>query len=275
LEIEADYRILNISKGRGLFRTIYVPGDEFKGELKSYLPYLLQRNLELDEHRACHAFVKGRNWATNALQHIGYEHSISLDLRDFFDSIRPDHVEGKIQKHVINKCFVDGAPRQGLPTSPLIANIALVECDNKIIAAMEQLTGNFAYTRYADDICISVDDKKTIAKAKYIVTTVLTGYGFELNVKKTRVQHQSNGRRIITGIGVDKDGLHPTRKTIKNLRAATHQKNVNALDGLVEWSNRKLQGHSKQKQRKTNRPLVNPSHVPCQYGGEVGLTGIY
>lgn len=118
---------------------------------------------------------------TNALQHMGYQHTISLDLRDFFDSVRADHVQGKINYEVIRNCFIDGAPRQGLPTSPLIANIAMISSDEKIIDSLDVHSSRFAYSRYADDICISVDDEKDILKAKHIVSSVLSSQGFELN----------------------------------------------------------------------------------------------
>ena len=271
MEVHDEYRICKIPKGRRSFRTIYIPSERLKDELRVHLPYLLHRNLTLDTHRACQAFIKGRNCVTNALQHVGYKHTVSLDLRDFFDSVRPDHVEGKIAYEVIKKCFIDSAPRQGLPTSPLIANIALISCDEKIIKAIEQQSCPFAYTRYADDICISLDDEKVIPKVNHIVSSVLTSQGFELNMRKTRIQHQANGRRIITGIGVDNEGLHPTRATRKKLRAAMHQENWSSALGLVEWSKCKLPGHSKRRAKDSYRHAIDSKIVSCSCCGEDDL----
>ena len=41
---------------------------------------------------------------------------------------------------------------------------------------------------------------------------------------------------IITGVAIDDKGAHPTRKTLKKIRAAKHSGNNKSLYGLLEWS---------------------------------------
>ncbi|MBO1996760.1 hypothetical protein J4714_12815 [Staphylococcus epidermidis] len=81
-----------------------------------------------------------------------------MDLENFFDSIKPSMVSKYINEDVIEKCFIDGAPRQGLPTSPAISCLAFISCDNKIIESIGKISDDIKYTRYADDLCLSFND---------------------------------------------------------------------------------------------------------------------
>lgn len=266
-----EYRVSSIPKGNGRTRLVYIPGAEYKIRLRSHLPRLLSTLKELDSEGVCHAFVKERNCATNAMQHIGYRYSISLDIKDFFDSVRINHVKGLISPHIIQDCFIDGAPRQGLPTSPLIANIALVEADKNILKALRLLKTPVSYTRYADDMTISFDDKKAMAKIIAIVKKVLAAEGFALNQGKTRIQASANGRVIITGIGVDSTGIYPTRVTKRKLRAAIHQKKWGSAIGLAEWSLCKLPGSGAKRALESYRRTIRNRITRCRFCGENGL----
>ena len=64
--------------------------------------------------------------------------------------------------------------------------------------------------------------------------------GLKINERKTNLQDSKNGKVIITGIAVDKNGICATRRTKKKARAAIHQKNLSSLRGLIEWSKCKL-----------------------------------
>ena len=39
-----------------------------------------------------------------------------------------------------------------------------------------------------------------------------------------------------TGVGVDNNGVYPSRKTLRKIRAAKDQSNYSSLSGLLEWS---------------------------------------
>ncbi len=150
---------------------MFVPSDPFKKHLKKHLPDLLNIFYKYVLHdNICHAFLPNKNCVTNAEQHIGFKYNLSVDIENFFDSIKPCHVDKKIPENIIEDCFIDDAPRQGLPTSPLISNIALIEIDNEIIARVSKFTDDFVYTRYADDISISFNYSHLLFKAKSLMT---------------------------------------------------------------------------------------------------------
>ena len=263
--MEQSYTITKVPKGNS-YRVLYKPCDSYKNELKKLLPELLKihKNLEAEQYVA-HAFIPGRNCVTNASCHLGFNYTISIDLKDFFDSIAMEHVEQYLSTEIIEKCFIKGAPRQGLPTSPLIANIAMIDIDHLIISELSKHTSELSYTRYADDITISFNTSNMLNKAKFIATSILNSFGFTVNHRKTKFQSLLNGRIIITGVAVDKSGIHPTRKTLKKIRAAEHQKNYSSYTGLIDWSKCKLPNIHKK--LNIDITLVTDKVSKCQFCG--------
>ena len=267
--MQTEFTIKKIPKGKS-FRTLYIPSPEYKNHLKNKLPLLLERYFLFEgDKRFCHSFLPGRNCVTNAIRHVGFAYNISLDIQDFFDAITPEHVSNKISRELIQDCFIDGAPRQGLPTSPLIANIAMIDIDNEIVASISKLTSEFVYTRYADDICVSFNQKQYLHQSKYLITNLLNRHGFRVNNKKTTYQSLKNGRLVITGIAVDKAGVHATRKTRRKMRAAEHQGNESSYRGLNEWALCKLPDQGISPSQELNQ--VSPKSISCQFCGEQDL----
>lgn len=222
---------VKIKKSAHSYRTIYVPNFEERKVLRAAKHELDWIYLKMGMPDCVHGFRFGRSAVSNAIKHVNYKYSISVDLKDFFDSITPRHVKDYLSDHLIYTCFIDGAPRQGLCTSPVISNIVMYHVD--------QLLSNIngvMYTRYADDITISFNEKYKIEPVLEIAKYHLSQFSFTINEHKTKVQHSSNGRRIITGIGVS-DDVYPTRSIKRKIRAAKHQNQVDSELGLTTWTN--------------------------------------
>lgn len=234
------YRISRIDKGNGKFRQIYIPSEEYKAELRALIPELERILEKLDIHKLNYAFQKGRNCVLNALQHTGYGYTLSMDIEDFFNNIGARHLAGLITSEHMDRCLIDGNPKQGLPTSPLIATIAFLRCDSEIHHALSKLNIKFSYTRYADDLTVSFDDFHHATAISFIIKQAVARHGFQINPTKTRIQRSKNGRRVITGIALSNEGPCATRRTKRKLRAAQHQGNTASARGLREWSSCKL-----------------------------------
>jgi hypothetical protein len=234
------FDIFYISKKNGKFRRIFSVYKEEKNELRGLLPALEEILLKNDQDKINYAFVKNRNCIEHAMQHIGYEYTVSMDLENFFESVTVAHVKQYLSDYLIERCFISGAPQQGLPTSPIIANLAFLECDKKIIYALKNYRIDAKYTRYADDLVVSFDNKKDIGKVIFLIKSIVNDAKFKINKKKTKIQNIKNGRIIITGVGIDKKGVYPTRKTIKKIRAAIYNNNQACNKGLQEWAKCKL-----------------------------------
>ena len=157
--MKKQYTIVKIPKGNGTFRTIYKPSKAYKEKLHTFLLDLQQKVHNADEEQVAHGFIRGRGPVSNALKHVGYSYTFSLDLKNFFDSVRPNMVEEYLSEEELSLCFIDGVARQGLPTSPAIANLAFFKIDQEIIDAIAEVGAYTMYTRYADDLIFSFNQE--------------------------------------------------------------------------------------------------------------------
>lgn len=224
--------IVKIPKRKGVYRTIYVPNYEEKKELKKILRSL-ERSVEVSS--VAHGFVKQRSAVTNAKAHIGYRYSLCFDFKDFFDTITPSMVSHLLPEEIMDLVFVDGAARQGLPTSPLIANLACIDFDAQIEGLKATHQVDFVYTRYADDLTFSFHELEVRDLLLHQVPQLAEAYGLQIHSRKTHFMDAKQGVRHITGVGVDETGLRPTREMKRKLRAAIHQQHTNEARGLAEW----------------------------------------
>lgn len=239
--------IVKIPKRSGEYRTIYVPDREEKQKFRNLLGELNRKQKNILSS-AVHGFIPGRSPVTNALPHVGYEYTISFDLEDFFDTVTPEKASKYLSKEEIETVFVDGAARQGLPTSPAVANLAAADMDKAILKWIKKTEKEIVYTRYADDLTFSFNEAALIEEIKNKVPEIVRRSGFKINEKKTRVQCAKAGRRIICGIAVD-NGIHPTREVKRRLRAALHQNKINQARGLQEWMKLKLPDPEKKEEK--------------------------
>jgi hypothetical protein len=186
------------------------------------------------------------------LCHVGKAFTVSFDLKDFFDTVTVEQLEKEcvkgwpiLSEKLIGLVTVDGAARQGLPTSPHVANLAAMPMDREILeylinpAKMPAL--RCTYTRYADDLTFSFDTAAFLPLLLVEIPRIVSGRGFTINERKTSVQTASNGRRIVTGVAVDSDCVYAPREVRRKLRAARHQEpDGDRTRGLAEWCKLKV-----------------------------------
>lgn len=303
-------KIIKIRKKSGGYRTVYVPDSSRKKYLSSLLSelndlqlsFLAKKEVDMmssirlshisSKNHFCmpivHGFMPKRSPVTNAIVHENYQISICFDISNCFDSTTIEVVKeaaGENNKvtRFINRhswaLFEDSAARQGLPTSPALANIALSKIDFRIVKILHEiwtkaLPNNFyfdkeqnrgvafdiydfinipnkyrktqflgkyyfAITRYADDITISTNNYDLLNPIISGITACFDDAAFNINLKKTRVQDSKFGNRIITGVSVGAE-ISPSRRTRRKLRAALHQSNIERANGLAEWCKLKI-----------------------------------
>lgn len=225
-----------------------------------------------DDCDIVHGFMYGKSALTNAQQHVGnFDATISMDLKDFFPSVTfkkvrdswrylygnecevPDvlmqrlyidkrtgkPVSGKVMKTAIAGEMDDEVAdsliaEQGLPTSPMLANIAASRMDWEIHCHQGSLE---IYTRYADDLTVSIKICDSLKASDVIsrIKEIAADSGFTVNDKKTKVQYARAGRRIITGYSVGESDVRATRKVRRKLRAAKHNGWTRREAGLTEF----------------------------------------
>lgn len=231
--------VRQVRKGKRSFRMIYSPSARYREELRLCLPKLEAILAASFEDCADHAFVKGRNVITGASQHLGKRFLLTLDIESFFDSITATHLNKRIDAELLSVVLEEGAPRQGLPTSPIVANIAMIDVDSSIKALCKEI-GGVSYSRYADDLAFGFDAVELCSRVSKSVEEILLLAGFRLNSRKTRLQNSANGAMHITGVALSASGIRPTRSTLRRIRAARHQGRISQATGLAEWAKCKV-----------------------------------
>lgn len=230
-----------IPKKSGGHRRIYVQSPVEKSYYR-WLGWRLQSILErIPESRVIHGFFPGRSPVTNALAHCGKRYTLTLDIADFFDSVTPEQINLSSPHPEYGKwACKDGAPRQGLSSSPAAANLAAVVLDRMILQDIARLfhAEVVVYTRYADDLTFSSDSLRVLQIIAQHARISVETMGWKINPKKTRIQNADYGRRVICGISVGGPGdIRVPRSFRRKLRAALHQHpRSNKTRGMVEWA---------------------------------------
>lgn len=220
------YTIFKIPKRKGGFRQIENPDSELKEKQRQILKKLRK------EHRTspfCYAFEPYRNISCMAMSHVGKKWVANFDVADFFPSISLEKFSVKVSDISVNVkdyCFHDfndGKGKrlpQGAPTSPFLSNLYLKKFDWQM--AWLCYARKCDYSRYADDIVISGEDRLNVSTMIASGANILSKY-FGLTIHPTKTKIVPNSRRqLVCGVVVNTK-LNTQRKLRKNLRAELHQ----------------------------------------------------
>lgn len=132
----------------------------------------------------------------------------------------PKYWRGRAQDRKITAYesrFIGWLP-QGAPTSPMLANLAMVDIDAKIAKIAVEL--GLRYTRYSDDLTFSTESDFDRGRAELLiqkVATLLKSIGLELNRRKTRVV-PPGPRKLVLGLLVDGPQPRLTRQYKDRIR---------------------------------------------------------
>lgn len=251
----SHYQRFVIPKKTGGERLISAPMPQLKAAQHWVLNTLLQ---PVPIHHAAHGFVPGRSIMTNARPHVGKAIVVNLDLKDFFPSVGWLRVRGLFQSLGYSpqiatilamicteaetkeieidgrRWFVHASKRhlpQGSPASPALTNLLCRRLDKRLSGLVAK--AGFTYTRYADDLTFSTNDKDAdVGRLIGAVRRIVTAEGFTVHPDKTRVMRR--GRRMeVTGLVVN-DRLGVPRDTLRKFRAAIFKVERDGPDG-ARW----------------------------------------
>ncbi len=192
---QEDYIIHKIPKRNGKLRIIHEPKPQLKIKQTKILRNLQNRGIFPSWYS--HGFTKGRSTATNAKCHINKAVVIKADIKDYFPSTTSIMLKRALYKvdlgnemidEILEVCTLDGALPQGALTSPYLANIATKELDIRLAGLAKKYDAQ--YTRYADDMVFSSDNKdlaNILAPFEYVVNQC----EYKLNKRKTKVLRNS------------------------------------------------------------------------------------
>jgi RNA-directed DNA polymerase len=211
-------------------------------------------------HEAAHGFVRHRSVATFAAPHVGHDVVLRIDLESFFASVTAGRVFGifrligyaepvahaltglattttplavrRVTPQALRDEDVEGRRRlldrlarphlpQGSPTSPALANLTAHALDRRV-AGLAAAAGA-TYTRYADDLALSLDGPGAQRRARRLaamIRVIAAEEGFRVNDRKTIVATRSQ-RQLLCGVVVN-ERLTVPRADYDRLRAVLH-----------------------------------------------------
>ena len=238
----------------GGVRLLEAPKRELKDLQRQVLHHILDR---IPPHLAAHGFRPGRSPLTAARPHAGHALVLCFDLEGFFTSVRAGRVHGVFRlagypepvahtlaalcTTVTPRAVLREAPRvpegavercrrllsalavphlaQGAPTSPALANLVAHGLDRRLAGLAESLDAT--YTRYADDLVLSGDDRlRRLAAIERAVARIAGDEGFRLHSGKSR-RRTAAQRQTVLGLVVN-DRPRVARREVDQLRAVLH-----------------------------------------------------
>ena len=234
------YAKFSIAKRSGGRRFIKVPAPPLNYVQKWIHQHILE---PIPAHKASYAFIKNKSIKDCAIQHCGAKWLIKLDIVNFFETISeiqvfkvfnslgyqplvsfelarlctiasPEHSPRKLYKNwwatkkykaitEYDQILLGYLP-QGAPSSPLLSNLVMRECDVKVASIAKKY--NLKFTRYSDDIILSTRSSEFSRKiAKEVIKEVnhiLSKQGYLPHFKKTKII-PVGAKKIVLGINVD------------------------------------------------------------------------
>lgn len=187
-----------------------------------------------------YAFEKGKSIPVMAQHHVGKDVVVSVDIKDFFPSIKQHVAQDLFQRLgfgedpartlselVTYKSYVP----QGALTSPKLSNIIAAAtfgpylkrwCDNL----------SFTLTIYADDITVSYDTSSPNAlppkEVLRLIAESVRLFGFRVNYEKNKVMRRFQRQYVCGAVVNSKVNLQ--RKERDKLRAIVHNTVINGVD---------------------------------------------
>jgi RNA-directed DNA polymerase len=196
----------NCSQVRWKSRTIYKPSSTLK-DFHVFLSRVALDHLLVDTS-VSFAYRKGATLIQAVAPHAKSRAFFQTDLERFFDSITTtlirrvlvendtpvtdllDHLD-----HILRLLTIDGKLPIGYSTSPIVSNACLLSFDQRLAKISDDR--GWIYTRYADDIMLSTQDRADLSDAGAVVEDCLAselGDGFNLNQAKSKLT--TIGRKV-------------------------------------------------------------------------------
>jgi len=198
------YRKFSILKKNGKSRELVEPLPSLK-EIQDWILENIISSIKVSKYAK--AYVKNRSLIENVRYHKGRKVVLTLDILNFFGSIKLRHIEkifrdlgysSNISNLLAKLCTCEDSLPQGASTSPYLSNIYLYHFDEIISTYCNK--HDIRYTRYADDLTFS-GAKENLNIIEFIQAEL---FHFELllNKKKSKIMER-NQRQIVTGIIVN------------------------------------------------------------------------
>ena len=177
-----------IKTKRGKSREIDPPTVVGKRRLKRLAMFIAR---ELPIHPCAHGSVTDRSPFTAASLHLGARAVVRRDVKDCFPSLTAARFEAELIElgflHDVAYLLTGlllyrGRLPQGSPASNAALNLFFYRTDEVIRRAAAAIGGR--YTRYSDDLVISLIGNHAVKEAGILLETAITNCGLQVNIMK-------------------------------------------------------------------------------------------
>lgn len=235
LSADRQYRAIEIGGQKKKKRMVYQPSTELRIIQRWCTDHLFTR---LPVHESCFSYVKNKNIAMHARAHIRGKYLARVDIRQFFPSLNrkavldllnefrtPLGLESQKDAWFISLIVTrEGNLVIGAPSSPILSNALLFDFDRKWSGKCSEL--KVTYTRYADDIYLSTEQRDIlspllVALKEDLIT--MPRFKFQINQEKDIFTSRKRRRRI-TGVTLTSDErISIGREKKRELKAKIHK----------------------------------------------------
>ena len=240
------YKRFTIKKRDGTDRLVAQPAREVKAVQHWLVANLLHR---LPIHDATSAYRHGSSIRKNAAAHVASDYMLKLDFQQFFPSIKKADIKRHLTKNLGDSIAPDAlemiahclswAPGRksalelciGAPSSPILSNSIMFDLDQALSTYCRR--HNVAYSRYADDLTFSCNERGVLDSVLAFVRMSLADLEYPritLNEAKT-VFASRRSLRFVTGIILTPDHkLSVGRERKRQVRSMYHRYLLGRLD---------------------------------------------
>lgn len=189
-------------------RTVHLPNKKLKAYHR-FLNTVLFAHLRVNEAVA-YAYRKGVNPHEALQPHAKSRAFFQADIKDFFRSIDRSLIRAKIAiptpsmpisdlishtERILDMTTVNDVLAVGFSTSPPISNVCLADFDDELEAFCRSAA--LVYTRYADDIIVSGQDREMLAGMKKTLGDLLsTHFNGKLELNEGKSKLTTVGRKV-------------------------------------------------------------------------------
>ena len=245
------YKTFYIDKKGGKKREINSPTYSLKVVQRWILENILYR---IKVSKYSYGFIRVyENKNKSPLVQVAERHRYNLylmkiDMKDFYPSIHRDRVfnvfrnigyNREISNILTNICIYNNQLPQGAVTSAYLANLICRRLDYRIGGYCNRR--NIIYTRYADDIALSCDDRDQLKKAYNTICKIIEDEGFSVNTDKTRFASPICRKQVL-GITINDNLIKAPKQMKRMVRQRIHQQiatgqynDINKVRGYISY----------------------------------------
>lgn len=230
IDAKGKYNTFYKKKKSGNSRRIDAPVLSLKITQKWILKNILYK---IDCSKYSYGFQRDNKIGKSPQLMVAEKHSrnlyiLKLDIKDFYPSIKRDRVfyifrdmgyNKEASNLLANICTYENSLPQGAPSSACLANLICRRMDSRIAGYCNRR--NIIYTRYADDIIFSSNDRNLLYRSYKTMKLIIESEGFFLNNNKTYFRSESRKKEVL-GITINGKNIKCPKKMKRMVRSMIH-----------------------------------------------------